>query len=428
MIGNKMLKIYLIIYNALFVAGMPLIILVFLFSSKYRKEFFYKLSERFACYKPVSKKSKKTTIWMHCASLGEVRAIEPILDALKEKYYIVLTTITKSGREHAQKLQKADFVALLPLDIYPIMNKAFSIVNPSILVLVETELWATMLYSAASKNVRIITINGRMSAKSFKAYKKVKFFWRGFVSLISTVIARSKDDADRFEFLTDGKSDIVVSSNIKYDRDFTLDSKREDFMLKKEDFVFAAGSTREGEEEFIAEAYNKISSDFKNIRFFLAPRHLPRIEEVVNILKGKGIKYSLFSSGDFSANFILLDVFGKLQNIYSVSDVCYVGGSFVNKGGQNPIEPAAYGKPVLFGKNMNNFTAEAESLIREGGAFLVEDSNDLAVKIKEFILNRQLLEDAGQRALKTIRSQKGAVFFAVEKIRKTLIPFSLDGS
>ncbi|MCA6071987.1 MAG: hypothetical protein LE178_00300 [Endomicrobium sp.] len=428
MIGNKMLRIYLIIYNALFVAGMPLVILVFLFSSKYRKEFFYKLPERFACYKPVSKKSKKTTIWMHCASLGEVRAVEPILDALQEKYYIVLTTITKSGREHAQKLQKADFVALLPLDIYPIMNKAFSIINPSMLVLVETELWVTMLYSAASKNVKIITINGRMSAKSFKAYKKVKFFWRSFVSLISTVIAKSKDDADRFEFLTDGKSDIVVSSNIKYDRDFTLDSKREDFMLKKEDFVFTAGSTREGEEEFIAEAYNKISSDFKNIRFFLAPRHFSRIEEVVNILKNKGIKYSLFSSGDFSANFILIDVFGKLQNIYSVSDVCYVGGSLVNKGGQNPIEPAAYGKSVLFGKNMNNFITEAESLIRGGGAFFVEDSNDLVAKIKEFILNRRLLEDTGQRALKTVRAQKGAVFFTVEKIRKTLVPFSFEGS
>jgi 3-deoxy-D-manno-octulosonic-acid transferase len=420
MLGNKMSKIYLIIYNALFILCLPVIVIVFLFSNKHRKEFFYKLSERFACYKYSNNTLKTKTIWIHCASLGEVRAAEPILDDLKNKYYIVLTTLTKSGREYAQKIQKADFIALLPLDIYPIMNKVFNIVKPDMLVLVETELWANMLYVASNKNIKIITVNGRMSAKSFKVYKKITFFWKRFISLINIVIARSKDDAYRFKFLTDGKSDIIVSGNIKYDQDFTLNVKREDFFLNEDDFVFTAGSTREGEEEIVADAYDKIKSDFKNIKFFLAPRHLSRLEEVIKILENRNIKYSLFSDGKFSKGFILVDVFGKLQGIYSVSDVCYVGGSIVNKGGQNPIEPAAYGKPVLFGKNMDNFTTETESLIKEGGALVVKDANDLADKIKKFILNRKFLENVGEGALKTVKSQKGAVAFTIEKIKENL--------
>ncbi|GHT56548.1 3-deoxy-D-manno-octulosonic acid transferase [Endomicrobiia bacterium] len=414
-----MLEIYLIVYNILFVLSLPLIVFAILFNNKHRKDFFYKLSERFAVYKPLGKNSKKTTVWIHCASLGEVIAAEPILNGLQD-YYVVLTTITKSGREYAQKLQKADFVTLLPLDIYPIMNKAFNSIKPDILVLVETELWATMLYTASHKNIKTIIINGRMSEKSYKSYKKLKFFWNRFVGLINVIIARSKDDADRFNFLTNGKSNVIVSGNIKYDSNFATISKRDDFLLSEDDFIFTAGSTRKGEDDIIADVYNKIVPGFSKIKFFLAPRHLSRTEDVIKILEDKHIKYSLFSTGDFSNNFILIDIFGKLQSIYSISDVCYVGGSIVDKGGQNPIEPAAYGKPVLFGKNMGNFKTEAESLVKAFGALIVEDSDDLAKKIREFISNKQLSETIGKNALKTVNSQKGVASFTIEKIKENL--------
>ncbi|MDR1926426.1 MAG: hypothetical protein LBQ13_01920 [Endomicrobium sp.] len=415
-----MAKAYLIIYNVLFILLLPIVVFTVLFSNKYRKEFFYKLLERFAVYRPLNKGAKTKTIWVHCASLGEVRSVEPILDGLNNNCYIVLTSITKSGREYAQKLQKVDFAALLPLDIYPIMCNAFNSIDPDMLLLVETEFWASMLYTASVKKVKVVTVNGRISDKSFAVYKKLKFFWKEFVRLIDVVIARSRDDADRFKFLNDGKNKVVVSGNIKYDRDFTLNSKREDFLLSREDFVFTAGSTRNGEEKIIADVYNKISSDCRAIKFFLVPRHLSRIGEIIKILKNRNIKYSLFSLRNFNSDFILVDLFGKLQNIYSISDVCYVGGSLVDKGGQNPIEPAAYEKPVLFGKNMHNFKPEAEDLLREGGAFIVENFDDLVGKIKMFISNRQLLEKVGRNALKTVNSQKGAVSFTIKIIKENL--------
>jgi 3-deoxy-D-manno-octulosonic-acid transferase len=417
-----MAKIFLVvIYNVFFILSLPLVVFVVLFSNKYRKEFFYKFSERIAIYKQPLNKNSKMTIWMHCASLGEVRAIEPILDGLKNKYYIVLTTMTKSGREYAQKLQKADFVALLPLDIYPIMSKAFNSINPNMLILVETELWATMLYTAACKNVKIIIINGRMSYRSFKYYKKLKFFWNEFIGLINIIIARSKDDADRFKFLANGRSNVIISGNIKYDKSLVLNTKREDFLLSNDDFVFTAGSTREGEERIIIDVYNKINyNNSSKVKFFLAPRHLSRIKNIVKIIEYSHIKYSLFSIGDFCNDFILVDIFGKLQNIYSISDICYVGGSIVDKGGHDPIEPAAYGKLVLFGKNMYNFETESKNLIKNGGAMIVENVDDLTNRIKEFMFNRLLLEDFGRKALKTVRSQRGAVSFTIRKIEENI--------
>jgi 3-deoxy-D-manno-octulosonic-acid transferase len=392
-----------------------------MFSKKYRKECFYKIFERFAFYGNLIKRNNMPTIWVHCASLGEVRAIEPILDSLKLDNNIVLTTITKTGREYAQEIKKANYVFLLPIDAYPMILKAFNTINPDMLIIVETELWPTLLYTAFKKNIKVVTINGRMSRKAFRIYKNLKFFWGKFVSLISTIIARSNEDADRFKsLLVKGINEIIVSGNIKYDRNFSVNFHRADLFLKEEDFVFTAGSIREGEEEIIADVYNKIRSEFENIKFFLALRHLTRLKDTIKIFENKNIEYSLFSSKNFKNSFILVDVFGILQEIYSISDVCYVGGSMVDMGGQNPVEPAGLAKPVIFGRYMDNFMVESETLVKNRGALIVQDSNDLANKIKKFILNRQVLKIMGQNALKTVECQKGAVAFTIQTIKNKL--------
>ncbi|MDR1928648.1 MAG: hypothetical protein LBQ07_00975 [Endomicrobium sp.] len=416
-----MLKIYLIIYNLVIIIFSPIIVFfIIFFASGKKKEFLYKFLERFGIYNLKYKNSSKKTLWIHCASIGEVRAVESILDSFND-YYIILTLVTKSAREYAEKkLHKANFIAFLPIDFYPIMRKAFNTFNPIMLILVETEFWPSMLYIASHKNIKIITINGRISKKSFKIYKKLSFFWIRFIRLINVIIAKSEDDANRFRFLTNKNNEIVISGNIKYNKNITLNIKRCDYSLRKNDFVFVAGSTRKGEDEIIIDIYNEMSKKFDFIKFFLAPRHLSRISIISKVLKRKKIKFSFFSSKIFDNNFILVDIFGELQNIYFVSDVCYIGGSMVEKGGQNPIEPAAYGKPVLFGKNMYNFKVEAENLIKNGGGLIVKNSRDLFCKISEFILNKRLVLDIGQNALKTVKSQKDFVDFTIKKIKENL--------
>ncbi|MCL2390837.1 MAG: hypothetical protein FWC88_05370, partial [Endomicrobia bacterium] len=260
-----MVAILLFIYNFLIILLIiPVLLLVLVFSGKYRREIFYNLKERLAYFKPFPEQSKKI-IWIHCSSLGEVRAVEPVLDVLKQEFFIVLTAVTKTGREYASKIQKADFVSLLPVDLYFLMRKAFRLIKPDILILVETELWPSMLYAAKANNIKVITVNGRMSEKSFKVYKLLKFFWRYFAQFINMVLARSKEDADRFAYLS-GKSDgVYVAGNIKYDRDFIAGFTRSDFGLKDADKIFTAGSTRKGEDEIIADAYNKIRKSFPEI-------------------------------------------------------------------------------------------------------------------------------------------------------------------
>jgi 3-deoxy-D-manno-octulosonic-acid transferase len=402
----------------------PALFIILIFNGKYRKEIFYKLPQRFVKWDYPSEKNLKKTVWVHCSSLGEIRAVEPVLDLLKKKYNIILTSITKTGKEYAEKIQKADFTALLPLDLYPFMMKAFKTVKPDLLILVETELWVSMLYAADKQKVKIMTVNGRMSEKSFKIYNTLKFFWERFIGLIDVVLARSSDDAGRFMVFAGSKTQVYVSGNIKYDRDFAVKSSRVDFGLDANDKVFTAGSIREGEDAVIADAYIKIREKMPDIYFFAAPRHLSKIKNVKNTLKDKKIEYLTFSEmlkgKKPNKRFILIDVFGKLQEIYSISDVCFVGGSIIKKGGQNPIEPAACAKPVLFGKNMDNFKTEAEILLQYGGGITVFDGEDIVAKIEKLFLNREFLTKTGENALKAVKSQKGALNITVNAIKEQL--------
>ncbi|MCL2335461.1 MAG: hypothetical protein FWC57_05295 [Endomicrobia bacterium] len=419
-----MSTLLLTIYNLLFAAMLvPAALFLLLFSGKYRKEVFYKLSERFAFWNKLPRSEKKT-VWLHCASLGEVRAVEPLISGLSSDYFVVLTALTKTGREYAEKINKTGFSAFLPLDLYPLMCKAFKAIKPDLLVLVETELWPSMLYCAHKKGVKIMTINARMSEKTFKFYNFAGFFWRPFVRFIDIVLARNAGDAGRFARLAGGRTEVYVSGNIKYDRDFSVNASRKDFGLNDGDLVFSAGSTREGEEAAVAAAYKKLSEKYADIKFFMAPRHLSRIEKVKDILKAAGIKFSLFSdvllTKSAERGFILVDVFGKLQSIYAVSDICFVGGSIVEKGGQNPIEPAAYGKPVLFGRNMENFKTEAETLIKYGGGIIVSGADDLAVTADKLLSHKDLIAETGQNALKAVESQKGAVAITIKEIKRCM--------
>ncbi|MCL2144732.1 MAG: hypothetical protein FWH43_04485 [Endomicrobia bacterium] len=420
-----MATVFIIIYNILLATVLiPASIFILLFSGKYRKEIFYKISERFAKWDYTAKQNSKKTVWIHCSSLGEVRAVEPVLEQLKDGCNIILTVITKTGRVYGEKIKTPDFVSLLPLDFYPLMNKAFKTVKPDILILVETELWASMLYAAKKHNIKILTVNGRMSAKSFKIYGSLKFFWKYFTDSIDLIMARSPEDAERFAALSGRKENVFVSGNIKYDRDFNVKSLRSDFGLAQGDKVFTAGSIRETEDEIVADAYLKINArgDGSRIYFFAAPRHLSKISSVKKTLAGKKIEYVLFSSLEAGKtpekNFILVDVFGKLQSIYAISDVCFVGGSIVNKGGQNPIEPAACGKPVLFGKNMDNFKTESEILLKYGGGINVSGSDDIVFKTEEFFSDKDLMEKTGAKALEAVNSQKGSVKITVNKIKE----------
>jgi 3-deoxy-D-manno-octulosonic-acid transferase len=415
-----MLKIYLLLYNLSVILFLPLIVLFIYLNKKHRKDFFYQIKERFAFYNyKKNNPTTKKTIWVHCASLGEVCAVEALLDKLKDDYVLNLTAMTRSGLECAKKYKQIGFAALLPLDIYPLTLKAFNTFKPDIILLFETELWANLIYSAKKKNVKAAIINGRLSEKSFNLYKKSRFFFKEFLQTIQFISARTPEDGERFRYLTGSKDKIIISGNIKYDVTFALPVQRKDFNLKENDFVFTAGSIRPDEEKIIADAYFKLSNTDSAIKFIIAPRHLSRIKPIIKIFKDKGVKYSLFSEGGSNGDVVLIDVFGKLQNAYSISDCCFVGGSISDNSGQNPIEPAMYSKPVLFGKNMTNFKYESKVLIENGGAYIVDEQSitDFILKFKN---DKNFCKNVGGCAFKAVQSQKGAVQKTVNLIKEIL--------
>ncbi|MCL2389255.1 MAG: hypothetical protein FWC85_02595 [Elusimicrobia bacterium] len=416
-----MTKVYLFFYNLLFTFLLaPAALFLFIV----RRDFFCHFKERLGFYNFLKNKTQEPVIWVHCSSLGEVKAVESTIKGLPEGYSVFLSVFTKTARDWAKTelLEKGivKHLAFAPLDLYPLLVRVVKKLNIKMLILVETEIWPSMIYACASRGAKIVTVNGRLSKNSFKYYNATKYFWRKFVSLINIVLARTPQDAERFTEITSHAKSVRVTGNIKYDLEIpSQKSTRDELGFKNSDIIFVCGSTREGEEVFIKNAYIGISKKYPQIKFVVAPRHIKRAKKVCGIFKAAGINVSLYSRG-ISPDITVVDVFGKLQALYNIADICFVGGSLVNKGGQNPIEPAAYAKPVLFGDDMCNFALEAESLLEHGGGFLVENASKMTQVLGELISNPAQRLSAGQQALQAVNAQRGATAQNLQIIKEFL--------
>ncbi len=213
---------------------------------------------------------------------------------------------------------------------------------------------------------------------------------------------------------------VINTGNIKYDRDFAKETiSRNSLGYKENDLILVAGSIRGNENNIIIEAFKNLKKGFENLKLIIAPRHLTQIEALKCICEANGFNYSLFSKLNGKTNDILLvDVLGQLQKIYSISDVVYVGGSLVKTGGQNPIEPAAYSKPIVFGQHMYNFEIESKLLKDNGGAAEVKTKDEIIMTLDLFLKNKELRTATGTNAQKTVLMQKGAIKANIDLIRK----------
>lgn len=414
-----MINVLVFLYNCLMLIFLvPILLAIFLSGKKNRQEFLYKIYERLSLWNVPKLDKRKKTIWIHCASLGEARAVEPMIPRLHE-YNIIVSVITKSAREYISKIKGISYCALMPVDIYPFIAKQLKKIKPDILVLIETEFWPSMITCANKIGTKIITVNGRISKTAFPYYKVTKFFWKPFLNLINFFSVRNEQDYERFLAIIENKNKIRITGNIKYDRDWAKETmEKEDMFFDKDDIVFTAGSTREGEEQIIIDAYKELKKEFLNLKLIIAPRHISRVKKIIKLVKKNDLKYALFSelNSNDKKDVVIVDVFGKLQAIYSASDAVFVGGSLVNKGGQNPIEPAAYSKPVIFGKYMFNFESEALCL-RGNGGFQVEDEQDLVGILRKIFVKPIVMAEVKNRSVRVIAEQKGAVVRNIEIIK-----------
>ena len=190
--------------------------------------------------------------------------------------------------------------------------------------------------------------------------------------------------------------------------------------LADNDLILTAGSTREGEEAILLKIFVQLKNIFPNLKLIIAPRHIARVNEISSLIKKNNLSFELFSKlTDKKKDVIIIDVFGKLQTIYSISDIVFIGGSIVNKGGQNPIEAAAYSKPIIFGKYMYNFESESASL-KNNGAFEINNQKEFVDTATKLLNDINLRQETGKKALEVVKSQKGAIEKNIKIIKEYL--------
>lgn len=353
----------------------------------------------------------KRPIWFHAASVGEVNASVRFLEKIRERWpdrKLLVSTFTATGYQAAGEKLKADGVIFLPLDLPFIAGKVLKRVNPSILILMETELWPNLITKAGEMGVPVVLVNGRISDGSYGKYWFLSPLLRKVFKDVDLFLMQSEGDADRIVMLGAESSKVHVTGNIKFD--VRIPVNEIPFMVDWKGPVLIAGSTHRGEDALILDIFMELMKKHSDLLLVLAPRHLERIREVEGILKEKGLQYLKRSevSDKIVHRVILVDTLGELASFCRYGTIVFIGGSLVPVGGHNLLEPAILGKPVLFGPYTHNFRDISHILIDSGGGVRVSSAEELRGWVDRLLSDGQLCNSMGNRARQAVLKNRGA--------------------
>ncbi|MEW6738523.1 MAG: 3-deoxy-D-manno-octulosonic acid transferase [Nitrospirota bacterium] len=376
-------------------------------------------------------------IWIHAVSVGEVIAAVPLIKKIKERHYaaeVIVSTVTDTGQKVArERIGDIARIVYVPFDLPFTINSAFKKIKPSLFIIMETELWPNVIGILGRSGVPVLLMNGRISGKSFGGYKKLRFFIKDVMKNVSIFCMQNELYAERIKELGAEPDKIKAIGNFKFDTrpsstvpEWTKIVKGEGSRVKGQGFTIIAGSTHRTEEDLIIDAYIKLRADFPQLNLIVAPRHPERFREVEEVLKKKGLEYvkrseiidPITPSLHYSGVIILLDVIGELSSVYSACDVAIMGGSFIEHGGQNPLEPAYWGKAIICGPHMENFPF-IDDFYRGGGALKV-DSDNLYESLKSLLTSPEKISFMGKIAKGFYEKNSGATDRAMEIIGKYL--------
>jgi len=417
------LLIGLILYNIVltmaFLLGWPYLLLAGIFSGnkKWRQR----------C--GLAPKAQGNPIWLHASSMGEAALIPPLIEALKSEtpgYKTTISTMTQTGQDRAARINREEVTFFLPLDFLFSIVLSLGRIKPSALVLMETELWPNLMWLCYARRIPVFIVNARLSDRSLPWYRFFGFLFRPLLNRVECIACQSPEDAERYKSLGVDPRKIINAGNIKYDtirRPVSREQKmklRTDLGFSPDDLILVAGSTREGEEEIILNAWAGLSDRMKLI---IVPRHPERFSTVEQILSNKNIPFSQRSKingSEGSKVVLLLDSMGELIDAYAAGDIALVGGSLVPVGGHNPLEPAALGLPVIFGPHMSNARESAQSLLASQGALQVSDAGELRGILEKLSSDRESISRIGGQAMKMVEEKRGASGKAAKIISRYL--------
>ncbi len=423
--SNKLQKIYNIVLVLLSLVLSPVVLLAFLIKPKLRAGFWQKIG----FYKKYQ--SKNESIWFHAVSVGEVNAIESLVKEAKIQFpdfNIVVTTVTKTGQNVAiTKLKKyADIITYFPYDFDFSVKSAIEALNPKLVIIAETEIWPAFTTEVRKQNIPLILANGRISPSSYKGYKKFRFFFKRILANFDLILMQTKEDMERIIEIGANQDITQVMGNLKFDITTVLDSNEIDklkqtFHIENQKLLIAA-STHKGEDEIVIDCYKKLKTEFNDLKLILAPRHPERNNDVLSLICATGMKFGLRShDASFeNADIILLDTMGELSKLYSIADIAFMGGSFSNTGGHNPLEPAIYGVPVVSGPIVFNFKEIYQFMTKTSAAVFAKNNFELHMKIRELLTAKNAYDEASKACLDMFSQNKGALEFAINKMRNVL--------
>jgi 3-deoxy-D-manno-octulosonic-acid transferase len=414
-----------LIYNLLWPLGLLFFLPSYLIKMARRGGYRKKFGQRLGIYDGEVRErlSNQRSTWLHAVSVGEVNValkLASALRAVEPALRCALTTTTTTGFALARKSAPPWIeVMYTPLDYWPIMRRAFSVIRPRRILLVEAEVWPNLVALAHRRQVPTVLVNARLSPRSEKRFRRFRFFVRPTFRQLDLVCAQEPDDVDRWIAIGVKRDRIRVVGSIKYDPN-GLDQTSKVPGAGSADWVDAdrqrsvlfGGSTHRGEEEILTTVFLRLRRQFPSLQLFIAPRHVERLREIRSQLAALPLRVApaseVANDRGSDADCVLLDTTGELQRWYAVATIVFIGKSLTAHGGQNPVEPIMAGKPVVFGPHMQNFASLASRLVSKNGAIQVRDADSLERQVGELLRNSEARRRLVQSAREVLGEHKGA--------------------
>lgn len=414
------------LYTAVFGAGSLLASPYFLYKACTTEKYRHGMGQRLGRLPAETLRRIKDgrPLWVHAVSVGEVMAVVPLVERIKEsrpELPILITTVTLTGHHTAlRELPQVEAVLYFPMDFPWTVGRVLDAVRPRCVCLVETELWPNFIRACGERSLPVLVVNGRISDRSFPRYKRLKPFFQKVLSNVERFGMRTAQDAERICSMGADGERVEVTGNLKYDRSLRqadaekTEALREALGIEEGSSLLVAASTHLGEEEAVLEAFVELRGRRPELRLLVVPRHPERFAEAEALIAKRGLPYRKRSAppaspGEPAPPVLLLDTMGELTAAYPLATLVFMGGSLAPVGGHNVLEAALAGKATLFGPHMGNFRQEADDLLRAGGARQVEDARSLTEACLGLLEDRAALEVMGKAALGVVEAGRGAV-------------------
>lgn len=421
--------VILVLYNLGMITGalaaLPILAVLVVSSEKRRQTFRQRLGWWNYAWEQSAATRRFPTIWVHALSVGEVTAVQPLvqrLRKLKPEWRIVFTTSTLTGAQTARRLLERDRVdlAYFPYDLMWSVRKIIRKINPTRIILVETDLWPNFLLETTRRQIPVSIVNLRLSPTSWKRLRQFKPLAALIFGVIEKICTQTRRDARRLKKLGVADRRIVVTGNLKFDSPIPVVNRqaltqwRRRFSIDSQCRVVVAGSTHENEESMVLTALDEHLKNTTPTLLILAPRDPGRAGPVMKLCRNMNLRCRCLSrpgpdGGDGFYPVVVVDSIGYLKSLYGIADIAFVGGSLVPEGGHNPLEPAAYGKPVLFGRHMEDFQDIAQLLLETGGARQVRDTGALGRALTVLLNEPDQRHRMGRQAFSVMKNHRGAV-------------------